>query len=98
MNPLLTAIGTRLAHDLATPKRQGALVATVAPQVLAATLRPGDVLLVKGNTRLRRHLLALGGGDPSRAICSTLIAEASQALHYPILPDITPSEAGDEPS
>lgn len=201
MNPLLTAIGTRLAHYLATPKRQGALVATVAPQVVAATLRPGDVLLVEGSTRisvaikyltqstwshaalyvgdalplpagggerpmfieadlcagvravglsayaglhtricrpmglsaqdlqqlvayavgrmgqcydlrhvldlaryllpmplparLRRRFLALGGGDPSRAICSTLIAEAFQALHYPILPDITLSETSD---
>ncbi len=199
MNPLLTAVGTRLADYLATPKPQGALVATVAPRVLAAALRPGDVLLVEGNARisvaikyltqstwshaalyvgdalplpadgqerptfieadlrdgvravglsayagqhtricrpvglsaqdvqqlvaytvgrlgqrydlrhvldltryllptppmparLRRRFLALGGGDPSRAICSTMIAEAFQALHYPILPDITLSD------
>lgn len=36
--------------------------------------------------RFRRSLLALGSGDPTRAICSTLIAQAFQALHYPILP------------
>lgn len=36
-------------------------------------------------TRFRRRLLALGSGDPSRAICSTLIAEAFQSVHYPIL-------------
>ena len=36
-------------------------------------------------TRYRRRMLALGSGDPSRAICSTLIAEAFQAVHYPIL-------------
>lgn len=202
MNPLLTAVGTRLAHYLAKPKRQGALVATVAPEVLASALRPGDVLLVEGNTRIsvaikyltqstwshaalyvgdalplaadgterptfieadlcagvravglsayaglhtricrpvglsaqdierlvayavgrlgqgydlrhvfdlarylfptppvparwRRRLLALGSGDPSRAICSTLIAETFQSLHYPILPDITRSDTGD---
>lgn len=34
----------------------------------------------------RRHMLALGSGDPTRAICSTLIAEAFQSIHYPILP------------
>lgn len=35
--------------------------------------------------RYRRRMLALGSGDPSRAICSTLIAEAFQSVHYPIL-------------
>ena len=34
----------------------------------------------------RRRALALGSGDPSRAICSTLIAELFQSLRYPILP------------
>lgn len=34
----------------------------------------------------RRHMLALGSGDPTRAICSTLIAEAFQSIPYPILP------------
>lgn len=37
-------------------------------------------------TRFRRRLLALGSGDPTRAICSTLIAQAFQSIHYPILP------------
>ncbi|MEO9825058.1 MAG: YiiX/YebB-like N1pC/P60 family cysteine hydrolase [Paracoccaceae bacterium] len=36
--------------------------------------------------RFRRRMLALGSGDPSRAICSTLIAEAFQRIGYPILP------------
>ena len=31
-------------------------------------------------------MIAIGSGEPSRAICSTLIAEAFQAVHYPILP------------
>ncbi|SET08208.1 Permuted papain-like amidase enzyme, YaeF/YiiX, C92 family [Nitrosomonas marina] len=39
-------------------------------------------------TRLRRRLLALGSGDPTRAICSTLIAQAFYSVSYPILPDI----------
>jgi hypothetical protein len=36
---------------------------------------------------LRRRLLAIGSGDPTRAICSTLIAEAFESIHYPILPE-----------
>ncbi|WP_275288863.1 YiiX/YebB-like N1pC/P60 family cysteine hydrolase [Halomonas elongata] len=34
----------------------------------------------------RRYMLGLGSGDPTRAICSTLIAQAFQAVNYPILP------------
>ena len=36
--------------------------------------------------RYRRALLSLGSGEPTRAICSTLIAEAFQSINYPILP------------
>ncbi len=36
--------------------------------------------------RYRRRMLALGSGDPTRAICSTLIALAFQEVRYPILP------------
>ena len=39
--------------------------------------------------RLRKHLLALGSGDPTRAICSTLIAQAFQSIRYPILPQVS---------
>jgi hypothetical protein len=39
--------------------------------------------------RWRRRLIALGSGDPSRLICSALIADAFRAVHYPILPKIT---------
>ena len=202
MNLLFAALGRRLADYLSTPKRQGSHVATVAPELLAAALRPGDVLLVEGNTRIsvaikyltqstwshaalyvgdalgapqhgdepkvlveadlregvrgvplsmyakmhtricrpaglapediqqvvryvlarighrydmknvldlaryliptppvparwRRRMLALGSGDPSRAICSTLIAQAFHSLHYPILPDVTLEKSGD---
>src|SRR5580698_7148857 len=35
----------------------------------------------------RRRLLAIGAGDPTRAICSTVIAEAFATIHYPILPE-----------
>ena len=36
---------------------------------------------------LRRRMLAIGSGDPTRAICSTLIGEAFTAIRYPILPE-----------
>ena len=36
---------------------------------------------------LRRRMLAIGSGDPTRAICSTLIGEAFTSIGYPILPD-----------
>ncbi|MCO5125246.1 MAG: lipo-like protein [Rhizobacter sp.] len=36
----------------------------------------------------RRRMIALGSGDPSRAICSTLIAQAFESVRYPILPII----------
>lgn len=46
--------------------------------------------------RFRRHMLALGSGDPTRAICSTLIAQAFQSINYPILP-VTDSHSVDSP-
>lgn len=36
---------------------------------------------------LRRRLLAIGSGDPTKAICSVLIAEAFTSIHFPILPE-----------
>ena len=39
--------------------------------------------------RWRRRMIAFGSGDPTRAICSSLIAQAFQGLRYPILPEIT---------
>ena len=44
--------------------------------------------------RWRRRLIALGSGEPTRAICSTLIAQAFQCVSYPILPRI--ERPGDE--
>ena len=38
--------------------------------------------------RWRRRLIALGSGEPTRAICSTLIAQAFQNVRYPILPRV----------
>ncbi len=38
--------------------------------------------------RWRRRMIALGSGSPTRAICSSLIAQAYQSVHYPILPSV----------
>lgn len=35
-----------------------------------------------------RNYMGLGSGDPTRAICSTLIAEAFSSIPYPILPNV----------
>lgn len=43
--------------------------------------------------RWRRRMLAFGSGDPTRAICSSLVAQAFQSVRYPILPDIRMSRA-----
>ena len=39
--------------------------------------------------RFRRRMLSLGSGDPTKIICSALIAQAFGAVRYPILPKIT---------
>jgi hypothetical protein len=39
-------------------------------------------------SRVRRRIMALGSGDPTKSICSTLIAQAFQSVGYPILPDM----------
>jgi hypothetical protein len=40
-------------------------------------------------TRWRRRMLSLGSGEPTKAICSSLIAQAFQSISYPILPQVT---------
>ena len=39
--------------------------------------------------RWRRRMMSLGSGDPTRLICSALIAQAFEAVRYPILPKVT---------
>jgi hypothetical protein len=45
--------------------------------------------------RWKRKLLALGSGNPTKAICSSMIAQAFQSVHYPILPEILLKESRD---
>jgi permuted papain-like amidase YaeF/Yiix C92 family enzyme len=42
--------------------------------------------------RWRRRVIVLGSGNPTRLICSALIAQAFEAVRYPILPKITQLE------
>ena len=46
--------------------------------------------------RWRRRMLALGSGSPTRAICSSLIAQAFHSVRYPILPRIHGSRAEED--
>ena len=43
-------------------------------------------------SRWRRRMLALGSGEPTRAICSSLIADAFYSIRYPILPLLAPGD------
>ena len=36
----------------------------------------------------RRRMISLGSGEPTRAICSSLIAQAFESVGYPILPEV----------
>jgi hypothetical protein len=44
--------------------------------------------------RFRRRLISIGSADPTRAICSTLIAQAFGAVRYPVLPIISRKNDG----
>lgn len=37
---------------------------------------------------MKRRMIALGSGEPTRAICSTLLAQAFDSIRYPILPEV----------
>ncbi|OGA14338.1 MAG: lipo-like protein [Betaproteobacteria bacterium RIFCSPLOWO2_02_FULL_63_19] len=45
-------------------------------------------------SRWRRRMLALGSGEPTRAICSTFLARVFQSVRYPILPRIERRPSG----
>jgi hypothetical protein len=47
-------------------------------------------------SRWRRRMIALGSGDPTRAICSTLIAQAFGSINYPILPVVSNASAASD--
>jgi hypothetical protein len=46
--------------------------------------------------KYKRRLLSLGSGDPTRAICSSLIAAAFASVRYPVLPDVEIARAKGE--
>jgi hypothetical protein len=42
--------------------------------------------------REHRRTIALGSGDASRTICSSLVAQAFDSVHHPILPEVARAE------
>ena len=44
--------------------------------------------------RWRRRMLAFGSSSPTKAICSSLIAQAYQSVKYPILPEVKETASG----
>src|SRR5258708_34364124 len=67
MNPVLRWMGGRLATYLAQPIR-GAQTEIASLEQLAAALKPGDVLLVEGNTRVSVAIKYLTQSTWSRAM------------------------------
>src|SRR3979490_1946268 len=67
MTPVLRWMGGRLATYLAQPIRS-AQTATASLEQLAAALRPGDVLLVEGNTRVSVAIKTLAQSTWSHAM------------------------------
>lgn len=43
----------------------------------------------------RSSLFAHNAGDPTRCICSTMMVEAFQSVHYPVLPVVRQAKSGD---
>src|SRR5258708_19683977 len=84
MNPVLRWMGGRLARYLATPIH-GTQIATATLEQLAATLKPGDVLLIEGNTRV------------SVAIKYLTQSTCSHPMFY-IADPLAPPAAGDPPT
>lgn len=96
-------LNTRICRPVGlTPEDQAAVVDYVIARIghhydlknvidLARYLLPTPPVPV----HWRRRMIALGSGDPTRAICSTLIAQAFQSVRYPILPRIQQLAAED---
>ncbi len=78
--PVARWSGRRLAAYLTQPIGR-ASVTTSDPGALAATLQPGDVLLVDGNTRISRMIRTLTQSTWSHAaLCVTAAARATDRL------------------
>ena len=52
---MMSSIGRAVGQYLSQPVSNYRPLTTSAPSILAQTLRPGDVLLVEGNTRDQRR-------------------------------------------
>ena len=82
---LLDRAGRRLARWLNTPRHAESRAATTKPGRLARTLRPGDVLLVEGSSRISAAIKYLTQSSWSHAVLC-------------IAPPVPHAGPGEEPS
>jgi len=87
------AASVRICRPVAlTPDDRDAVVAYARSRIgqaydLRNVIDLGRYLLpLPAPSRFRRRMIALGSGEPTRAICSTLIAQAFELVRYPVLP------------
>ncbi|MGV2981821.1 YiiX/YebB-like N1pC/P60 family cysteine hydrolase [Camelimonas sp. ID_303_24] len=87
------AASVRICRPVAlTPDDRDAVVAYARSRIgqaydLRNVIDLGRYLLpLPAPSRFRRRMIALGSGEPTRAICSTLIAQAFEQVRYPVLP------------
>ncbi|GHE69185.1 hypothetical protein GCM10019059_31100 [Camelimonas fluminis] len=87
------AASVRICRPVAlTPGDRDAVVAYARSRIghaydLRNVIDLGRYLLpLPAPSRFRRRMIALGSGEPTRAICSTLIAQAFEQVRYPVLP------------
>ena len=87
---------TRICRPVKLSEEDGRAVVRVAMERLGHTYDLKNVIDLARYllptppvpARWRRQMLYFGSGDPTRAICSTMIAQAFQSIPYPILPHI----------
>jgi len=86
MNWISEKTGKLLADYLNEPSGKYETYSTAQPDMLCRCLQKGDVLLIDGHLRVSVAIKYIT--QSTRAICSTLIAQAFQLVAYPILPVI----------
>jgi hypothetical protein len=69
--------------------------APVDDEILTFDLARYFLPVVPVPTRWRRRMLAIGSGEPTKAICSTFLAQMFQEIGYPILPVLERRHWGD---
>jgi hypothetical protein len=84
---ILQKIGARLAHYLAKPRKGATRIATTTPEKLANSLRPGDVLLVEGNSTFSTAIKYLTQSSWSHAalFVGDALPAAAEGMEQPVI-------------